>query len=537
MNDYDVVIVGGGLVGASLAVALAKGGRLRVALIEAARPPAPARDTASATVDAAASRGASTEPCCANPPASLAAADLRSDTVSRPARDAVTATVDAAASRGASTEPCCASPPASPAPTDLRSDTVSRPARDAASATVDAAASRGASTEPCCASPPASPAPTDLRSDTVSRPGWDERCIALNDASVRIFTALGLWDRLRPQAEPILATHVSERGRFGVLRITAAELGLPALGYNVPLRAIGAQLWRELENTCETLVPARVVGVQPAAAAVTIDVETDCGRRRLRTRLLAAADGAASSVRSLLGIAAETRDYGQQAIVSAVQLSRPHRGVAYERFTVDGPLALIPKPLAASGAWRLDAAASLVWTQPAALAEQRLRQPESDYLHAAQQAFGERLGRFRALGRRWTYPLARVLAESVVEATRAPRVVLLGNAAQSLHPVAAQGFNLGLRDVAALAQRVAGAGDPGAGELLQDYAAGRRTDRRAVAELTDLMVRAFSNRLPGLAQVRHWSLLGIGLLPPLRGRVARQHLGYLGLPLAAAPEI
>jgi 2-octaprenyl-6-methoxyphenol hydroxylase len=356
----------------------------------------------------------------------------------------------------------------------------------------------------------------------ASAPAWDERCIALNDASQRIFGAYGVWPALASAAEPILATHISERGRFGTARFSAAEAGLPALGYNVPLRAIGAALASRMAGLpgLSLLQPARLTGLAVGEHAVALTVEAGSKTLQLSARLLVAADGARSAVRELLGIAAAQRDYAQQAIVSAVRLSRPHQGVAYERFTPEGPIALIPKP---------EDAASLVWTTPEAQVQTRLRWSDDDYLAGAQEAFGGRLGRFTALGRRWAYPLARVLNSTLI----APRTVFIGNAAQSLHPVAAQGFNLGLRDVAALAGLVAAAEDPGSAEVLGAYAERRERDRNRVSGLTDLMVRTFSNRLPFLAQARHWGLVAVELAPPLRQAVLRQHLGHLGLPRAS----
>jgi 2-octaprenyl-6-methoxyphenol hydroxylase len=360
------------------------------------------------------------------------------------------------------------------------------------------------------AAPPASP------------PQWDERCIALNDASRRIFGAYGIWEALRPEAAPITATHISERGRFGTARFSAAEAGLEALGYNLPLRAIGAALLARMSRLpkLELLQPAKLVGLRPGEDTVELEVETAGASRTLGARLVVAADGARSAVRELLGIDAERRDYGQHAIVSAVRLSRPHQGVAYERFTADGPIALIPKP---------EEAASLVWTTPDHLVRERLAWDDAAYLAQAQDCFGGRLGRFTGLGRRWSFPLSRVLSGQLA----APRTVFIGNAAQSLHPVAAQGFNLGLRDVATLAELVAGAADPGAAALLADYAARRERDRERVSGLTDLMVRAFSNRLPLLSQARHWGLVAVELAGPLRQQVLRQHLGHLGLPRSA----
>lgn len=352
----------------------------------------------------------------------------------------------------------------------------------------------------------------------ASAPAWDERCIALNDASRRIFESLGIWDAVATEAEPIRATHVSERGRFGVARFEAADAGLEALGYNVPLRAIGAALWQRLRaSRVELRCPARVTTLAAGDAHVELRFSSGAGAATLRVRLLAAADGADSAVRAALGIGAEVRDYAQQAVVSAVRLTRPHRGVAYERFTAEGPLALIPKP---------GDAASLVWTLPTAAASAALALGDEEYLARAQEVFGGRLGRFAALGRRSAHPLRRVVAKTPAAA----RVVLLGNAAQSLHPVAAQGFNLGLRDVAALAAALrATPEDPGAASVLAGFAEARASDRRRVSDFTDFLVRSFSNRVPGLAQARHWGLVAADLLPGARERLLRQHLGHFGL--------
>lgn len=353
-------------------------------------------------------------------------------------------------------------------------------------------------------------------------PTWDERCIALNDTSHRIFTSMAVWPALSAAAATISSTHISERGRFGVARFTAAEAGLEALGYNVPLRAIGQALWQRLqEGGVQLICPATVSAVRPDDAAVQLTLTPGNGgaETTVSTRLVAAADGARSAVRAQLGIDSAQRDYQQHAIVSAVRIGRPHGGVAYERFTPDGPIAVLPKSADAC---------SLIWTVPSSRVEALLALTDADYLAAAQDVFGGRLGPFLELGRRGGYPLSRVMSETLV----APRTVFLGNAAQSLHPVAAQGFNLGLRDVATLAQVIAAAPDPGAAEVLQDYAARRRRDRLAVSEFTDMLVRTFSNRIPGLAQARHWGLLGLELLPPTRERVLRQHLGQLGVPAA-----
>lgn len=357
-----------------------------------------------------------------------------------------------------------------------------------------------------------------------TRRTWDERCIALNAASQRIFAALGVWDELSGLAEPIVSTHISERGRFGVARFTAPEAGLPALGYNIPVAALAAVLWRRAQTVphLRLLCPARLEAVEVGAerAVLRIDGSAD----RVEARLVVAADGADSAVRRFVGLAAERRGYEQSAIVTAVRLSRPHGRCAYERFLPTGPIALLPKP---------GKAASLVWTVPAAQAASMLEWSDARFLAEAQQAFGERLGRFLELGRRAAWPLARVMSESLT----APRVLFAGNAAQSLHPVAAQGFNLGLRDIAAaaelLVEAVRAGDDPGSDEFLSEYARRRTRDREAVAGFTDRLVRLFSNRVPGLRSLRHLGLLVLDLAPPAKQAVMWQNLGLASAPRAA----
>ncbi|ULQ45586.1 2-octaprenyl-6-methoxyphenyl hydroxylase [Flagellatimonas centrodinii] len=348
-----------------------------------------------------------------------------------------------------------------------------------------------------------------------SAPRWDERCIALNAASQQVFAQLGVWPAIAEAATPIVATHISERGRFGMARFTADEAGLPALGYNVPVRHLMQVLWQALTQTAVVLrAPAEVVAHTVEADRVVVQLADDPAP--LNAALMIAADGAQSPLRAAQGVAAQTDDYGQTAMVTAVRVQRPHRGWAYERFTPDGPIALLPKP---------DDACSLVWTLPTAQAATLMAADDATLLAAAQQCFGERLGRFQVLGARAAWPLARTLSAALT----GPRTVFLGNAAQSLHPVAAQGFNLGLRDVAALAAALrAHDGDAGDAALLTAYARDRQPDRDRTAGFTDRLVRLFSNRLPGLAATRHWGLLALDLLPPLKQPVMWQNLGFGG---------
>jgi 2-octaprenyl-6-methoxyphenol hydroxylase len=348
----------------------------------------------------------------------------------------------------------------------------------------------------------------------TGEPAWDERCIALNAASQRIFESIGAWGDLAAVAELILWTHISERGKFGVARFTAEEAGLPALGYNIPVRAIGQVLWQRLRSVpnVELISPARVTGLRVADGAVELQVDA----RELGASLVVAADGAQSAIRQLLSLGARTRDYEQSAIVTAVMTSRPHRGCAYERFTPDGPIALLPKP----------AGCSLVWTVPSPRVEEMLGWSDEAFLRQAQETFGERLGRFTRLGRRAAYPLTQVISDQLISG----RVMFAGNAAQSLHPVAAQGFNLGLRDVATIAELVRDASDPGSPEILAAYEQRRSRERARISDFTDQLVRLFSNRIPGLRALRHLGLLALDLVPPAKEAVLWQNLGFGALP-------
>lgn len=345
-------------------------------------------------------------------------------------------------------------------------------------------------------------------------PGWDERCIALNVASRRIYEQLGLWPALRPAAEAITATHISERGRFGVTRFTAAEAGEEALGWNIPVRALGAVLWERLPQLAgvTVLCPAKVDALAVTDEAVELSGD---GFAPLRTRLVVACDGAQSAIRTLLGIGAQERDYHQVAIVGAVRAERPHQGVAYERFLPGGPIALIPKP---------DGRCGVIWTVPTDAAPPMLACSDAEFLAQLQDGFGHRLGRFLETGRRNGHSLTRVMSDQLT----APRVIFAGNAAQALHPVAAQGFNLGLRDVATVAELVAPAPDAGAPDVLALYERRRRAERDTVAGFTDRLVRIFSNTVPGLRLARHWGLLALDLLPPVKDAVMRQNLGFAG---------
>jgi 2-octaprenyl-6-methoxyphenol hydroxylase len=351
-----------------------------------------------------------------------------------------------------------------------------------------------------------------------AQPSFDERTTALGNASRRIFEGLGVWEAIEQSCAAIRTIHVSDAGRFGFARLKASEQGIDAFGYVVANRAIGNALWGRLANApgVSLRVPARPQSVEIAPDAVTVTIDADGVRERLTTRVVVAADGAHSSVRSAAGIAASVEDYGQIALVANVQADRPNDGTAFERFSSCGPLAVLPLR---------DGSFTVVWTVLPAHAAQILAMPDDAFLKELQMRFGWRAGCFVHAGRRASYALNLTRAAATV----AERTVLIGNAAQALHPVAGQGFNLGLRDAAMLAELiVAGGEDPGAAELLKQFANWRASDRNGVIRFTDGLIKLFGDKRRGVGMLRNLGLLLFDLTPPAKSALARVSAGFGG---------
>jgi 2-octaprenyl-6-methoxyphenol hydroxylase len=351
-----------------------------------------------------------------------------------------------------------------------------------------------------------------------AQPSFDERSTALGNASRRIFEGLGVWETLAREAAPIRAIHVSDAGRFGSARLVAEEQGVEALGYVIPNRCIGAALWGRLAGAAELQlrVPGQVEHVAIEAGGVRFEVATAAGPEAVTARLVVAADGAHSQIRSAAGIEAAVEDYEQVAVVANVACDTPQRGIAYERFTSSGPLAVLPLA---------DGTLSVIWACRRDDAPRVLALDDASWLGELQARFGWRAGRFVRAGRRASYPLRLTRAASPV----ATRTVLIGNAAQALHPVAGQGFNLGLRDAAMLAEVIAGgAGDAGAPALLEQFAAWRARDRSGVTRFTDGLVRLFGDERFGVGLLRNLGLLLFDLTPPAKSALARVSLGFGG---------
>ncbi|MBW8369144.1 MAG: 2-octaprenyl-6-methoxyphenyl hydroxylase [Arenimonas sp.] len=347
-------------------------------------------------------------------------------------------------------------------------------------------------------------------------PGFDERKLALALASLNALQALDVLPRLATAPTPIRRIHVSRAGDLGAVRLAAADHGREAFGGVVLARELGLALESRLASAAGLVRyrPAKVLTVQPHADGPVVELEQAGEIRRLRTRLLVAADGTRSMARDAFGIGTDEHDYGQTLVVCSIAADRVPDGTAYERFTDDGPVALLPMAGghygAICGVAREDAARVLALD-------------DSDYLDYFQRRFGWRAGRLLRAGTRSGYPIMRRVAAQ----TTSLRCVLMGNAAQTIHPIGAQGFNLGLRDALTLAEVLAG-DDPGAPALLTDYAARRREDRERTLAFSDGMARATANGSFPMHVLRSLGLLALGHVPGLAAPLVSGAMGFRG---------
>ncbi|HWW22007.1 MAG TPA: 2-octaprenyl-6-methoxyphenyl hydroxylase [Steroidobacteraceae bacterium] len=357
-----------------------------------------------------------------------------------------------------------------------------------------------------------------VAADSSQQPSFDDRTTALGNGARRILQTLGVWADIEPRATPITQIHVSDAGRFGFARLRASEHELHAFGCTVSNRHIGAALWRALQNQqrIEIRSPARVGQVSLDSESASLTVQAASGTAStVQARLVVAADGAHSMVKQAAGIASDNVSYDQLAVVANVRTDRRACGIAYERFTDSGPLAVLPL---------YDGAYTVVWTLGPQIAEAMRQCGADEFCRELQNGFGWRAGRFMQVGQRGSYPLALVTAQASV----GKRVALIGNAAQALHPVAAQGFNLGLRDAAVLAELIVSAEDPGADSVLAQFAARRSADRAGMIAFTDRLVKLFSSRRPGAAALRDLGLLLFDINPIAKQALSRISWGFGG---------
>ena len=347
---------------------------------------------------------------------------------------------------------------------------------------------------------------------------FDERNLSFADTTVNGLSALGVLQKLDAPGAPIRRIHVSRSGDFGRVKLNANAYGREQFGQVVVARDFGRALEARLDELTHLTRyrPARFVGLAESDdARRLLRIVDDDGERSLSTRLLVAADGTRSGVRDALAIAADEHDYAQTLFVARVRAERAPDGMAYERFGDEGPTALLP---------RGDRHFGVIHGVASERAEPIAAFNEGAFLAHLQQAFGWRVGRFLSAGARSRYPAVRVRAGALI----APRAVLVGNAAQTLHPIGAQGFNLGLRDALTLAELIEGQDDPGADKLLDAYAQRRHDDRERTLAFSDGLARLTANTAPLLRPLRSLGLLALDRLPSMQSSLVGGAMGYRG---------
>ncbi|KQG93017.1 ubiquinone biosynthesis protein UbiH [Acinetobacter baumannii] len=349
---------------------------------------------------------------------------------------------------------------------------------------------------------------------------FDARNTALSRRSVQIYQKLGLWDALQQHATPILQVHITEQGSFGKARLIAEQEKVESFGQVIENAWLGRVLLTQVRQQplIELIDGVQVTALTQDAEQVHIEAQRADEVLKLESKLLIAADGRDSFCRQAIGVGVDVHDYDQVAIVTTVQTSKPHEHVGFERFSALGPLALLPLP----GEYRR----SVVWpvkkgTEGEWLGEEN----DQHFLDALQKTYGDRAGKFEKTGKRFSYPLSQVLAHKQAVG----RVILMGNAAHTIHPVAGQGFNLCLRDADVLLRylvnQLSASDDIGNPDNLLAYEQARLSDQQRVIKFCDTVVRGFSNQNPLLKLIRNTGLIAFDIIPGVKPLVANYAMG------------
>jgi 2-octaprenyl-6-methoxyphenol hydroxylase len=336
----------------------------------------------------------------------------------------------------------------------------------------------------------------------------DARALALSYGSRLLLQRLGVWEALH-DVSSIRTIHISQRQSFGRAMLRAAELNVPELGYVLPYPALQASLDQALQHSGISMIyGASVTRLCGETDYSEIAYKQNDAEHMLRARLAVVADGGKLLAQQC---PPQVRDYGQSALITHITCSAPQVNMAYERFTAQGPVALLP----------FQNGYELVWTAPHKDAQEMLAWDDGKFLAELQHHFGDRVGKFLTVAKRTSFPLGLKRAPNL---TPMPHTVLLGNAAQTMHPVAGQGFNMGLRDAWELAQEILNAVPEalGTGAMLKTYCSHRRTDREAGIHFTDGLVRLFSNELPLISAGRAAALSALDCLPLAKKFVAKR---------------
>ncbi len=362
-------------------------------------------------------------------------------------------------------------------------------------------------------------------SEKPYQPSFDARSTVLSHGSVEYFKKLGIWDSLAGHATSIKKIHVSDQGKFGSVRMNSDEHGVEALGYvveNIPLgKALNTKLLESQKiEICDS---AKVKKIFPNTELLSVELLKDNCNKKLTTKLVVLAEGGRSGLCEDLGIYREIKQYAQTAIITNISIEEPHANIAYERFTPKGPLALLPLSKLEG-----ENRCALVWTHPEESVDEVLALSDEEFLSKLVLDFGSKLGKFTRVGERNSYPLNLIQAEEQFR----HGIVLLGNVAHTLHPVAGQGFNLALRDAMCLAEHILAAlkhnENPGSVKILQKYQDQRLKDQEKIIAFSHYMTQLFSSNNNALAWVRKFGLLSIDLIPGLKKSFGKQAMGEGG---------
>lgn len=347
-----------------------------------------------------------------------------------------------------------------------------------------------------------------------------DRALALSAGTVKLLQALDAWNGVKEYATAIKNIHISDRGHFGKARLSAKKEGVEALGYVISGRNIEGHLAELVEKAnIKQICPGRILGLISDRDAVHVSLKETDKPMSLSVKLLVGADGGQSTVRSLLEIPRHITQYQQTALITTVRSSIPHNNTAFERFTESGPLAVLPVN---------NEECSIVWTRTEEDAEDLMSSTEAEFLQQLQQCFGYVLGGLTLSSPRRAFPLSLIQAENMVSG----RTVIIGNAVHQLHPVAGQGFNLGMRDVVQLAEMLVEQqqkkADIGGASFLQRYVELREKDHKQTIQFTDGLVKIFSTDWLPLAAARSISLAVLDHIPFAKSMLAKHAMGLAG---------
>ena len=356
---------------------------------------------------------------------------------------------------------------------------------------------------------------------------FDDRVLALSHGTATYLDSLGLWQQLKDVAEPIKNIHISDRGFYGKARLYADNHQVNALGFVIEMTLLGQALLvrlkekNKLSDNLTWFTPDKISDItwQEKHVEITLNSET-----LLNAKLLLACDGVHSACRKFANISVQESDYEQSALIANVCTAIPHDNLAFERFTETGPIAMLP--LSKQSSATNDSRCSLVWTLPPEQANKMQTLSDKQFQTELECAFGSWLGAITHVGKRDVFPLKLLMADEQVY----HRMALIGNASHTIHPIAGQGFNLGVRDVNQMAEHIKTSlnnnQDIGQFSALNKYATQRKLDHQQVISLTDSLVTLFSNKLPPLVVGRNIGLKVMNYLSPLKSALVKKTMGY-----------